>query len=507
MLFNSFEYLIFLPIVFLLYWFVFDYALSKCKHQLLLQNLFVVVASYIFYGWWDWRFLILIAITTLLSFLSGIGIEKAPTQRGKKAVMIANIIVNLGILGIYKYYDFFAREFAELFGIESDFLLLHLILPVGISFYTFQALSYSIDVYRKQIEPTHDVVAFTAFLSFFPQLVAGPIERATNLLPQFQKKRTFDYAQAVDGMRQILWGLFKKIVVADNCATYVDTVFADINNHSGSTLVLAAVLFTFQIYGDFSGYSDIAIGTAKLFGIKLMRNFNVPYFSRDIAEFWRRWHISLTTWFRDYVYIPLGGSRPVVPARLKAKGERREARYTKWIAVRNTFIIFLLSGFWHGANWTFVLWGAYHALLFVPLLLLGKNRRYRDTVATFTLPDGTIKTKWLPSLKEVGQMLLTFALAVLGWIIFRADSLVMIQEYVVGMFNSSIFSLPNTSGINALLLNIVVLIIVEWWVRTQQHGLDIKHLHPVFRYAIYAGLLFMLFAFSGQTVNFIYFQF
>ena len=271
--------------------------------------------------------------------------------------------------------------------------------------------------------------------------------------------------------------------------------------------MLAAVLFTFQIYGDFSGYSDIAIGTAKLFGIKLMRNFNVPYFSRDIAEFWRRWHISLTTWFRDYVYIPLGGSRPDVPARLEAKGERRKARYTKWIAVRNTFVIFLLSGFWHGANWTFVLWGAYHALLFVPLLLMGKNRRYRDTVATITLPDGTIKTKWLPSLKEVGQMFLTFALAVFGWIIFRADSVVMIQKYIVGMCNSSILLFPNTSGINALLLNIVVLVIVEWWMRTKQHGLDVKHLHPVFRYAIYAGLLFMLFAFSGQTVNFIYFQF
>ena len=288
MLFNSFEYLIFLPIVFLLYWFVFDYAMRGCKRQLLWQNMLIVVASYIFYGWWDWRFLILIAITTILSFLSGIGIQKAPTQRGKKAVMIANIVVNLGILGVYKYYDFFAREFAQLFGIESDFLLLHLILPVGISFYTFQALSYSIDVYLKQIAPSHDIVAFTAFLSFFPQLVAGPIERATNLLPQFYKKRTFDYATAVDGMRQILWGLFKKIVVADNCATYVDTVFADISGQSGSTLLLAAILFTFQIYGDFSGYSDIAIGTAKLFGIKLMRNFNVPYFSRDIAEFWRR---------------------------------------------------------------------------------------------------------------------------------------------------------------------------------------------------------------------------
>ena len=510
MLFNSFEYLIFFPIVFLLYWFVFDYALSKCKHQLLLQNLFIVVASYIFYGWWDWRFLILIAITTLLSFLSGIGIENAPTQRGKKAVMIANIIVNLGILGVYKYYDFFAREFAQLLGIESDFLLLHLILPVGISFYTFQALSYSIDVYRKQIAPTHDIVAFTAFLSFFPQLVAGPIERATNLLPQFQRKRHFDYAQAVDGMRQILWGLFKKIVVADNCATYVDTVFADLSNQSGSTLVLAAVLFTFQIYGDFSGYSDIAIGSAKLFGIKLMRNFNVPYFSRDIAEFWRRWHISLTTWFRDYVYIPLGGSRPVVPARLKAKGERREARYTKWIAVRNTFIIFLLSGFWHGANWTFVLWGAYHALLFVPLLLMNKNRRYRDTVATITLPDGTTKNKLLPSMKEAGQMLLTFAMAVFGWIIFRATGLKTLSAWISGICDNSLFTIPwlmNCSYSIPLLISLLVMLFGEWINRMEQHGGAMSIRNRWLRILIYYALVFAICINWGPKQTFIYFQF
>ena len=512
MLFNSFEFALFLPIVFLLYWFVFDYALSKCKHQLLLQNLFIVVASYIFYGWWDWRFLILIAITTVLSFLSGIGIEKAPTQRGKKAVMIANIAVNLGILGVYKYYDFFAREFAELFGIESDFLLLHLILPVGISFYTFQALSYSIDVYRKQIEPSHDIVAFTAFLSFFPQLVAGPIERATNLLPQFQKKRTFDYATAVDGMRQILWGLFKKIVVADNCATYVDTVFADLSNQSGSTLVLAAILFTFQIYGDFSGYSDIAIGTAKLFGIKLMRNFNVPYFSRDIAEFWRRWHISLTTWFRDYVYIPLGGSRPNIPEAIRLKGDKAiEARYTKWIAVRNTFIIFLLSGFWHGANWTFVLWGAYHALLFVPLLLLNKNRRYRDTVATITLPDGTIKAKWLPSLKETGQMLLTFALAVFGWIIFRAQDISQLGEVISTICSDSLFAIPflkTRSFYIPLFINIMILLGVEWLNRTEGHGLTKISDKCYIRYIVYYILIFiMVYAQPTSDATFIYFQF
>ena len=515
MLFNSFEFLIFLPIVFLLYWFVFDYAMRGCKRQLLWQNLLIVVASYVFYGWWDWRFLILIAITTILSFLSGIGIEKAPTQWGKKVVMIANVVVNLGILGVYKYYDFFATQFAQLFGIESDFLLLHLILPVGISFYTFQALSYSIDVYRKQIEPTHDIVAFTAFLSFFPQLVAGPIERATNLLPQFQKKRTFDYAQAVDGMRQILWGLFKKIVVADNCAVYVDQVFGDIGAHSGSTLLLAAVLFTFQIYGDFSGYSDIAIGTAKLFGIKLMRNFNVPYFSRDIAEFWRRWHISLTTWFRDYVYIPLGGSRPEVPARLKARGERLEARYTKVIAIRNTFIIFLLSGLWHGANWTFVLWGAYHALLFVPLLVMNKNRRYRDTVATITLADGTVKTKWLPSIKEAGQMLLTFTLAVVGWIIFRAESIGQLGEILNDIFNVSLLDVPyliNRCYYIPLFISVFVMIFIEWISRNKNYVLEDIEAIMIFknrwvRVLSYALILLIMLYCRGDIVEFIYFQF
>ena len=483
MLFNSFEYLIFLPIVFLLYWFVFDYAMRGCKRQLLWQNLLIVVASYIFYGWWDWRFLILIAITTIFSFFSGIGIEKAPTQRAKKAVMIANIVVNLGILGVYKYYDFFAREFAQFFGIESDFLLLHLILPVGISFYTFQALSYSIDVYRKQIEPCHDIVAFTAFLSFFPQLVAGPIERATNLLPQFQMKRTFDYATAVDGMRQILWGLFKKIVVADNCATYVDTVFADLSNQSGSTLVLAAVLFTFQIYGDFSGYSDIAIGTAKLFGIKLMRNFHMPYFSRDIAEFWRRWHISLTTWFRDYVYIPLGGSRPD-NSRLSPFASRLSpTAYTKCIAVRNTFIIFLLSGLWHGANWTFVLWGAYHALLFVPLLLMGKNRRYRADDQTW---------------RDIPRMLLTFVLVVIGWILFRSPDMGSCVDYLAGICHSSIFSLPfveNTVHLTATAIAILVMLGMEW--RRQLPN----------RWWMYFALTLAIWWFAGQDMDFIYFQF
>ena len=514
MLFNSIEFAFFLPIVFLLYWFVFDYALSKCKHQLWLQNLFIVVASYIFYGWWDWRFLILIAITTVLSFMSGLCIEHAPTQRGKKAVMIANIVVNLGILGVYKYYDFFAREFAQLFGIESDFLLLlHLILPVGISFYTFQALSYSIDVYRGHIQPTKDIVAFTAFLSFFPQLVAGPIERATNLLPQFQKKRTFDYAQAVDGMRQILWGLFKKIVIADNCAVYVDQVWATYDTQSGSTLLLAAILFTFQIYGDFSGYSDIAIGSAKLFGIQLMRNFNVPYFSRDIAEFWRRWHISLTTWFRDYVYIPLGGSRPTIPGWLQCKVESVKCkdsgnnvptstiqhlthptqkiinRYTKAIAVRNIFIVFLLSGFWHGANWTFIVWGIYHALLFVPLLLMGKNRRY--------VHQKINASEW-------PRMLLTLVLVMMGWVLFRAPSIADAWGYVCGMGTVSLFTLPVITDpiVWVTIAMIVLMIVVEWRGREQ----DTAPL-PHNRWVYYAIVLLIYWFATDKTTEFIYFQF
>ena len=529
MLFNSVEFAFFLPIVFLLYWFLFDYALRRYKHQLMLQNLFIVVASYVFYGWWNWRFLILIAITTLCSYLSGLLIEygfiankceEASALGGGKPSRIikrlltnprlwlwVNVLLNLAILGTYKYYDFFVLSFAQLFGCQSDNLLLHLVLPVGISFYTFQALSYSIDVYRRQIQPTHDLVAFTAFLSFFPQLVAGPIERATNLLPQFLQKRHFDYTQAVDGMRQILWGLFKKIVVADNCATYVDTVFADYASYSGSTLLLAAVLFSVQIYGDFSGYSDIAIGTAKLFGIKLMRNFNVPYFSRDIAEFWRRWHISLTTWFRDYVYIPLGGSRPVVPERIHHK----EA-YKKAVIIRNTFIIFLLSGFWHGANWTFIAWGAYHAFLFLPLILLGKNRRYRDTVATITLPDGTVKAKLLPTFRETAQMLLTFALAVLGGIIFRADTITDAGAFITGICNKSLISIPwliNRQFYIPLACAMVSMFLVEWIGRLDTGSfLSGKIRYQSIRWIVYLLLIVAIARYGGfEQVQFIYFQF
>jgi D-alanyl-lipoteichoic acid acyltransferase DltB (MBOAT superfamily) len=456
-----------------------------------LQNAFVVLASYVFYGWWDWHFLLLIALTSFCSWGSGLLIGESDTKKKAKAWMWANIVLNVGILAMFKYYDFFVSEFAKLFNISTDGLLLKVILPVGISFYTFQALSYSIDVYRGKLEPTKDIVAFFAFISFFPQLVAGPIERATNLLPQFQKKREFDYDTAVDGMRQILWGLFKKIVVADNCAVYVDQVFSTYTEQSGSTLLLAAIFFTFQIYGDFSGYSDIAIGTAKLFGIKLMRNFNVPYFSRDIAEFWRRWHISLTTWFRDYLYIPLGGSRVS-----KAK------------VIRNTFVIFLVSGFWHGANWTFIAWGAYHALLFLPLILLGKNRKYTNMVA-----EGRI----LPKIKEVGHMLLTFFLAVIGWIIFRAESIGQAWEYVCGLIQlgtlRASYRFFTWSMMWPTNIYIIIMLVFEWQQRGKEHGFQIKTnnifiIRNAYVRAIIYALLFLLFFVLGpENTAFIYFQF
>ena len=396
--------------------------------------------------------------------------------------LIANIVLNLGILATFKYYDFFVSEFGNIFGISTDSILLHIILPVGISFYTFQALSYSIDVYRGNIKPTKDIIAFYAFISFFPQLVAGPIERATNLLPQFLQKRTFSYEQGIDGMHQILWGLFKKIVVADNCATYVDQVWATYDTQSGSTLLLAAILFSFQIYGDFSGYSDIAIGTAKLFGIKLMRNFNNPYFSRDIAEFWRRWHISLTTWFRDYVYIPLGGSR-----------------VGKWKIVRNTFVIFLLSGFWHGANWTFIAWGAYHALLFLPLILLGKNRKYTGQVA---------EGRWLPTGKEVMQILITFLLAVIGWIIFRAETIGQAWEIMRGIVDVSLFSMPMViSGLKRTLFFIAMLLLVEWIDRNEEHAFSLTRLPQWARIIVMYVLILCMLEFMGYSQSFIYFQF
>jgi len=485
MLFNSIIFAFFLPIVFLLYWFVF-------QRNLKVQNFFVVVASYVFYGWWDWRFLLMIAFTSFCSWGSGVLMQRADNQQitprrlSRKFLSISNIVLNLGILGFFKYYNFFVESFIFAFasvGLHLQPHTLKIILPVGISFYTFHALSYSIDVYKRKVEPTKDIVAFFAFISFFPLLVAGPIERATKLLPQFYKKRTFDYEKAVDGMRQILWGLFKKIVVADNCATYVNMVFENPQDQTGSTLLLGAVFFAFQIYGDFSGYSDIALGTARLFGFNVIRNFAYPYFSRDIAEFWRRWHISLTTWFRDYLYIPLGGSRVS-----KAK------------VVRNTFIIFLVSGFWHGANWTFITWGAFHAVLFLPLILLNQNRKYTNIVA---------EGKFFPSVKEVFQMGLTFLLVVIGWVFFRADSIGQAFEYFGGMIQFGTLRASYRMFMMKEAWFFLGMLVVEWIGRKNQYGFEKIGItwKPIFRYAMYYAIILLIFLFAGKEQVFIYFQF
>ncbi len=494
MLFNSFIFLVFLPIVFILYWFVFN------KH-VKTQNLFIVCVSYLFYGWWDWRFLTLIAFTSFCSWLSGVLIlnirkgypEDTPaTRKQSRWIVGVNIILNLCILVYFKYANFFISNFIALFqnlGIDISSPTLSILLPVGISFYTFQALSYSIDVYKRKLEPTKDIIAFFAYVSFFPQLVAGPIERATHLLPQFYKSREFNYNEAVDGLRQMLWGFFKKVVVADNCALVANAVFANSDTAQPSALIIGAIMFTFQIYGDFSGYSDIAVGTAHLFNIKLMRNFNVPYFSRDIAEFWRRWHISLNTWFRDYLYIPLGGSR-----------------CGKWISVRNTMIIFVVSGLWHGANWTYVTWGIFHGLLFLPLLLLNRNRKHTNIVA---------QGKFFPSFIECLQMITTFILAMIGWILFRSENINQAWTYLNRMCSSDIIGNPQLSLLglgNSITLGCFIFIIlmlgIEWFQRERKHGLDLEWVQSsTIRRAIYGGITWIIFFFMGVQETFIYFQF
>lgn len=474
MIFNSVEFLLFLPIVFLCYWFLF--------RKLQWQNLFIVCASFLFYGWWDWKYLFLISFTAISSYLSGILIVRY--HHLAKLTVAVNTIINLSILCIYKYFNFFVENLISalsLIGISASPHTLNLILPVGISFYTFQALSYSIDVYKQKLQPTHNIIEFFAFISFFPQLVAGPIERATNLLPQFQRVRVFDYHHAVDGTRQILWGLFKKMVIADNCALAANAVFDNYQQYGTIALIYGGVMFAFQIYGDFSGYSDIAIGTARLFGISLRRNFNYPYFSRSIPEFWRRWHISLNTWFTDYIYIPLGGSRN---GHLKT--------------IRNTLIVFLLSGLWHGANWTFVCWGLFHGMMFLPYHLLKKNTKFAEDVA---------EGRMLPTLREVMQILSTFCLAVIGWIIFRATSITQAADFLYRIFTQWSSEMP---VVDVLTLSFIAfLLIVEWINRAQQFGLQAigSQIPTIIRYPFYVLMALVIIYFAGNSTQFIYFQF
>ena len=482
MLFNSIDFAVFLPIVFLLYWLLANKSLK-------LQNALIVLASYVFYGWWDWRFLSLILFSTLVDYTIGIKLKSEKNQTKRKILLWTSICVNLGFLGFFKYANFFLDNFTaafSFFGSEIATHSLDIILPVGISFYTFQTLSYTIDVYKQKLEPTNDFIVFSAFVSFFPQLVAGPIERATNLLPQFYKKRTFELSKAIDGMRQILWGLFKKIVIADSCAELANQIFNNSAEMNGSTLVLGALFFTFQIYGDFSGYSDIAIGTSRLFGFNLMQNFKFPYFSRDIAEFWRRWHMSLSTWFRDYLYIPLGGSRGGT-----------------WMKVRNTFLIFIVSGFWHGANWTFIVWGTLHAIYFLPLLLTNKNRNNLEIVA---------QGNYLPTARELLQMLSTFTLTVFAWIIFRANDITHAFHYISEIFSASILEAPKlTDSKEAIItmLLVFIFIFIEWLGRESQFALEhlgLKWKRPL-RHALYYTIIIALFWYNGKEQQFIYFQF
>lgn len=479
MLFNSLAFGLFLPVIFFAYWFVF------VKH-IRLQNCFLLVASYFFYGWWDYRFLFLLAFSTFLDYFTGLRIHGSTNPFSRKLWLLTSVVINLGFLGFFKYYNFFIHSAAELlnrFGLTPHIWTLSIILPVGISFYTFHGLSYVFDIYNRKIEPTRDYIDYSVFVCFFPLLVAGPIERATHLLPQVKKVRIFNYPQAASGMRLILFGFFKKLVVADNCAITVNETFSHIHTASGPELLLGVILFAFQIYGDFSGYSDIARGTARLLGFELLKNFSFPYFSRDIAEFWRRWHISLTTWFRDYLYIPMGGSRT-----------------GKWEAVKNTIIVFLVSGFWHGANWTFLFWGLLNALYFIPLLLTGKNRTHLDTIAS---------GKLLPSFREVVQMTLTFAITCFAWIFFRSKDLSEAFAYIASMFSRmGTMRIDLPSFRYELLIVLPLFVIIEWLVRESSFEDYCMKFRKPGRHLIY-GFIFMIIFLFGKFnhTEFIYFQF
>lgn len=448
------------------------------------------MASYFFYGWWSWEFMGLLMLSTALDYAYGFWVA-SPNRKKAKLFLWLSIINNLGILAVFKYYNFFALQFQsvlELLGLHTNPILLELALPIGISFYTFHGMSYVFDIYRGQQKPVKNFIDYAVFVSFFPLLVAGPIERANHLLPQVQKSRSFNYTQAVEGCRLILWGLFKKVVIADSLAEIVDEIFQNYDTHNATTLIVGAIAFSFQIYGDFSGYSDIALGTAKLFGFELLSNFKFPYFSRDIAEFWRRWHISLSSWFRDYLYIPLGGSKN---GKLKA--------------VRNTFIIFLVSGFWHGASWNFIVWGFLHACGFLPLLLLNRNRKH--------LTDVVAQDRLFPNPKELWQMATTFAFVSFAWIFFRAESMPIAVSYI-NQIGRSLIEYPQQlwmlPGGKTAFLYIIPLIVCDWYLRRDERKLK-AFKNRKMNYLLYILLVFITFwklnLCSGQKIDFIYFQF
>lgn len=456
------------------------------KKSLFWQNILLLGASYYFYSCWNWKFLFLLVFSTVLDFYSGHKIFTSPSKSHKKLWLAASVIINLGFLGIFKYYNFYITSFVELvaqFGYTIPLWTLQVILPVGISFYTFHGLSYVFDIYNDKIKPEKDFVIYSLFVSFFPLLVAGPIERATHLLPQLKVPRVFDYQKSVNGLRQILWGLFKKVAIADACSPYVNTIFEHYQTQEGSTLLIGAFLFAIQIYCDFSGYSDIALGTARLMGIELLKNFAFPYFSRDIAEFWRRWHISLSSWFRDYLYIPLGGSK-----------------VNTYKKIRNVFIIFLVSGFWHGANWTFIIWGLLNALYIMPSIFLQTNRNNLHIVAQDSI---------LPSIKDLLQILSTFLLTTLAWIFFRSQSVGQALFILKKIFSSSLFTVPTCLPVFEITLALAMLV-VEWAGRKHAFALDgvgYDARHRIARWIFYILLLLLIAFYFSSGHEFIYFQF
>ncbi len=488
MLFNSFSFLFFLPTVFILYWFVFS-------RNYRFQNFLLLIVSYFFYASWDWRFLGLLIFSTLLDYFSGIMIYKTTSEIYRKIWFFLSLIINFGFLAVFKYFNFFIESFIVLLNklgfTINDHFYLNIVLPVGISFYTFHGVSYVVDVYKKRISAESDVVKYSLFVSYFPLLVAGPIERATHLLPQLSIKREFEYGSAVDGLRQLLWGFFKKMVIADYCATYVNWIYADLGSFSGVTLFFIAILFSIQIYCDFSGYSDIALGVSRLFGIQLLRNFDYPYFSRDISEFWRKWHISLSSWFKDYVYIPLGGSK---------NGALR--------SVFNISVIFLLSGLWHGANYTFILWGGINAVYLIILFLLKINRKNIGPV---------LMDKSKPMLNQVFSIIFTFLLVTFSWVFFRSENISQSIEFITKMFiglfkykeyvNFQLFFSTYFSVFYLFL--IVFMFYIEWKGRTQAHALKNIFLSKPFylRYLFYLALILLIGTISQKDQQFIYFQF
>ena len=483
MLFNTLEFFIFLTLTFFLFWKVF-------KKTIVTQNVFILVISYVFYAFWDWRFLSLIFLSTVVDFFVGQYIENSKETSKRKLWLGLSIFFNLGLLGFFKYFNFFIDSWVSMlaalgYGVKSVWTL-KVVLPVGISFYTFQTMSYSLDIYHKNIKASKSFLSFAAFVSFFPQLVAGPIERASNLLSQITSKRTFSYQQSVEGVKLILWGLFKKLVIADALAPIVDDIFANYSSYPASTLILGVVFFSFQIYGDFSGYSDMAIGTAKLFGIELMSNFKFPYFSRNIAEFWKRWHISLSEWFMYYVYIPLGGSRR-----------------TKWISIRNISIVFLISGLWHGANWTFLCWGALHAVAFIPVFLSGHHATYKNSIIG--------EHALFPSFKELLSVLMVFILVTLSWVFFRSETITDAFNYILRIFVEFSFETymhPKGYRMVDYFLLLGGFVIYEYMIRKDERS-PFKFKSGVVRFIVYTIviLVILLFYDSGVDRSFIYFQF